>query len=114
MDKQEQERHGISLFKIDYEIDGKDNAIYSAGIVAFNSEEAVKSLAEFLRLNISDFKGFKIDQLGFQGAVHHLSDQVRNEIIKGAKIREAAMQEAKEPEPKKTTPKKKSVLKKDG
>ena len=114
MDKQEQARHGISLFKIDYEIDGKDNAIYSAGIVAYDSEEAVKSLAEFLRLNISNFKGFKIDQLGFQGAVHHLSDRVRSEIVKGAKMREEALTKADEEpkEEKKTAPKKKSVLKK--
>jgi len=63
MDTQEEKRHGISLFKIDYEIQGKENSVYSAGIVAETSEQAVKSLADFLANNITDFKGYRIDTL---------------------------------------------------
>jgi len=111
MDKQEEKRHGISLFKIDYEIQGKEDSIYSAGIVAESSEQAVKSLADFLAANITNFQGYKIDTLSFQGAVHHLSDPVRKMIIGNAK----AMWEKSALESQVntlTTPKKKSVLKK--
>ena len=104
MDAQEEKRQGISLFKIDYEIEGKENAIYSAGIVAENSEEAVKSLADFLAANITNFKGYRIDTLSFQGAVHHLSDPVRKMIVANAKLMEESV---------KKPAKKKSVLKKD-
>lgn len=103
MDEQQEKRQGVSLFKIDYEIEGKENAIYSAGIVAENSEEAVKSLADFLAANIRDFKGYRIDTLSFQGAVHHLSDPVRKMIVENAKLMEESVKK----------PKKKSVLKKD-
>lgn len=84
MDTQEEIRHGISLFKIDYEIDGQDGSIWSAGIIAETSEQAVKSLAKFLTDTIKDFKGFKIDTLSWQGAVHHLSEQVREKIVGGS------------------------------
>jgi hypothetical protein len=102
MDTQEEKNHGISLFKIDYEIQGKENSVYSAGIVAETSEQAVKSLADFLAANITNFKGYKIDTLSFQGAVHHLSDPVRKMIVGSAKAMEESVK----------TPKKKSVLKK--
>lgn len=107
MDEQQEVKQGISLFKIDYEIQGQDS-IWSAGIVAYSSEEAVKSLAKFLRETIKDFKGFKIDTLAFQGQVHHLSEQVREKIMQSAQVvtQEELQAEAK---PKK----KKSVLKKD-
>ena len=81
MDEQEEAKHGISLFKIDYEIDGQDGNIWSAGIIAHTSEEAVKSLASFLKTSVKDFKGFKIDTLAWQGAVHHLSDSIREAIV---------------------------------
>ena len=84
MDTQEEIRHGVSLFKIDYEIDGQDGSIWSAGIIAETSEQAVKSLAKFLGDTIKDFKGFKIDTLSWQGAVHHLSEEVREKIVGGA------------------------------
>lgn len=106
MDTQEEKKHGISLFKIDYEIQGKENSVYSAGIVAETSEQAVKSLADFLAANITNFKGYKIDTLGFQGAVHHLSDSVRKMIVGNAAI----MAESVKKPVSKT---KKSVLKKD-
>lgn len=103
MDEQQEVKQGISLFKIDYEIQGQDS-IWSAGIVAYSSEEAVKALAKFLRDTIKGFKGFKIDTLAFQGQVHHLSDQVREKIIQGAQVvSQAELKEEK--------PKKKSVLK---
>lgn len=102
-DTQEEKSRGISLFKIDYEIQGKENAIYSAGIVAETSEQAVKSLADFLAANITNFKGYKIDTLSFQGAVHHLSDTVRKMIVGNAQMMEESVKK----------PKKKSVLKKD-
>ena len=84
MDQKEEERHGVSLFKIDYEMEGQDS-IWSAGIVAATSEEAVKSLAKFLKDTISNFKGFKIDTLAWQGAVHHLSENVREKIVANSK-----------------------------
>jgi len=102
MDTQEEKKHGISLFKIDYEIQGKENSVYSAGIVAETSEQAVKSLADFLAANIKNFKGYRIDTLAFLGAVHHLSDSVRKMIVGNARVMENAVK----------TPKKKSVLKK--
>lgn len=107
MDTQEEIRQGISLFKIDYEIQGQDS-IWSAGIVAYSSEEAVKSLASFLKDTIENFKGFKIDTLSFQGAVHHLSDAVRSQIVgpfqdKPEKKKDVEKKEKKE---------KKSILKK--
>lgn len=105
MDTQEEKRHGISLFKIDYEIQGKENSVYSAGIVAESSEQAVKSLADFLAANIKNFKGYRIDTLSFQGAVHHLSDQVRKMIVGNARVMAESV--------KSPSPKKKSVLKKD-
>jgi len=82
MDQKTEEKHGVSLFKIDYEMDGQDS-IWSAGIVATTSEEAVKSLAKFLKESIKGFKGFKIDTLSWQGAVHHLSENVREKIVAG-------------------------------
>jgi len=85
MDQKTEEKHGVSLFKIDYEIDGQDGSIWSAGIVATTSEEAVKSLAKFLKDTIKNFKGFKIDTLSWQGAVHHLSEDVRAKIIASSK-----------------------------
>lgn len=106
MDEQQEAKLGISLFKIDYEIKGQDS-IWSAGIVAYSSEEAVKSLAGFLRETIKGFKGFKISQLSFQGQVHHLSDAVRAKIVEGSQV--VTHEELKEEEVK---PKKKSVLKK--
>lgn len=105
MDEQQEARQGISLFKIDYEIQGQDS-IWSAGIVAYSSEEAVKSLAKFLRETIKNFKGFKISQLAFQGQVHHLSDSVRAKIVEGSQV--ITHEELKEEKP----AKKKSVLKK--
>lgn len=105
MDEQQEIKQGISLFKIDYEIQGQES-IWSAGIVAYSSEEAVKSLAKFLRDTIKDFKGFKISQLSFQGSVHHLSDSVRAKIVEGSQV--ITHEELKEEKP----AKKKSVLKK--
>jgi hypothetical protein len=103
MDAQEEIKHGVSLFKIDYEIDGQDGSIWSAGIIAETSEQAVKSLAKFLTDTIKDFKGFKIDTLSWQGAVHHLSEEVRAKIVGGAVQK-----------PKKASKKtKKSILDKD-
>ena len=103
MDQKTEEKHGVSLFKIDYEIDGQDGSIWSAGIVATTSEEAVKSLAKFLKDTISNFKGFKIDTLSWQGAVHHLSENVREKILASSKTQKTA---------KKAKDGKKSILKK--
>jgi len=109
MDTQEEARHGISLFKIDYEIDGqKEGSMWSAGIVAYSSEEAVKSLAKFLRDTVTGFKGFRINTLSFQGQVHHLSEAVREQVMQSSQILgKAELKEA----PKKKTEKKKSILK---
>jgi len=104
MDEQQEVKQGISLFKIDYEIQGQDS-IWSAGIVAYSSEEAVKSLAKFLSQTIKDFKGFKIDTLAFQGQVHHLSEQVRARIVEGSQV--VTQEDLKAT----SKPKKKSVLK---
>lgn len=95
------ETQGIGLFQINYEMDGSEE-IWQVGIVAYGQEQAVKALAKFLKENKKDFKGFKIDTLSYQGAVHHLSDEVRSKIIDGY--------EAGKPRPKKVT-QKKSILK---
>lgn len=111
MDTQEEKRQGISLFKIDYEIDGqKEGTMWSAGIVAYSSEEAVKSLAKFLSESHTDFKGFRINQLAFQGQVHHLSESVRKQIVQGSQV-VAKAELKKEEKPKKKTTAKKSILK---
>ena len=110
MDTQEEAKHGISLFKIDYEIDGQtEGSMWSAGIVAYSSEEAVKSLAKHLSKTVTDFKGFKINTLSFQGQVHHLSEAVREQVVQGSQI--MSKTELKEETPKKKTAAKKSILK---
>ena len=98
------ENQGIGLYKIDYEMKDKDD-IWTVGIVAYGQEEAVKALTSFLRGHVKDFKGFKIDTLSYQGAVHHLSDNVRGKILEGYK--------PVKPKKKTTTEKKKSILDKD-
>jgi hypothetical protein len=111
MDKQEETRKGISLFKIDYEIDGQEGAMWSAGIVAYGSDEAVKSLTKHLNKTISGFKGFKITTLSFQGQVHHLSEAVREQIVQSSQIMsQTELKKEKKPK-KKATDKKKSILK---
>ena len=96
MDQKTEEKHGVSLFKIDYEIDGQDGSIWSAGIVAETSEQAVKSLAKFLKDTISNFKGFKIDTLSWQGAVHHLSENVREKIVANSQPQKKVKKKAKD------------------
>jgi hypothetical protein len=67
----------IGLYKIDYEITGKENegALWSCGVLAYNQEEAVKTLADFLK------KPFKCDTLSFQGACHAISQPIRDKVI---------------------------------
>jgi len=67
----------IGLYKIDYEISGKDNegALWSCGVLAYSQEEAMKTLADFLK------KGFKVDTLSFQGPCHAISQPIRDKVI---------------------------------
>jgi hypothetical protein len=97
------ENQGIGLYRIDYEMKDKED-IWQVGIIAYNQEEAVKALATFLKDQVKDFKGFKIDTLSYQGAVHHLSDNVRGKILEGY--------EPVKPK-KKATQQKKSIMDKD-
>ena len=113
---------GIGLFKIDYEMDiqGQNRNYentFQAGIIAYGSDEATKTLSAFLRKSIKGFRGFKINQLSFEGYCHAISDNVREQIIKGA-IAEgkvfAAVEEFDEPTPKPTKSvkkEKKSIIK---
>lgn len=89
MDKQ------LGLYKVDYEIEGDSrmkDTLWSAGILAYSSEEAVKSLADWLK------KPFKIDTLSFQGPCHAVSEVVREKIYEGqlAKMKAAKKTEKKE------------------
>lgn len=80
--------NGIGLYKIKYEMDvkGRDRSetAYIAGVVAYNSEEAVQTLINFAKTKIKGFKGLKIDEVAFEGLCHAMSDGVRDAVIKGA------------------------------
>lgn len=76
MDKQ------LGLYKIDYEIEGDSkmrDTIWSAGVLAYSSEEGVKTLANWLK------KPFKIDTLSFQGPCHAVSDAVQEKVYQNQK-----------------------------
>ena len=78
---------GIGLYKINYEMSlkGDDNKpSYIAGIIAYNSEEAVQTLVSFLRNKVKGFKGLKINELAFEGLCHEMSDTVKDAVINGA------------------------------
>jgi len=81
---------GIGLYKINYEMDvqgAEQRPSYTAGIVAYTSEEAVKTLTNFCAKRVTGFKGMKIQEMGFEGLCHDMSDKVKNVILSGA-IRE--------------------------
>jgi uncharacterized protein YaeQ len=78
---------GIGLFKINYEMDLKgssDNPQYSAGIIAYSNEQAVKTLVNFCKNKVKGFKGLKVQELAFEGLCHEISDEVKNVILNGA------------------------------
>jgi hypothetical protein len=79
---------GIGLYKINYEMDVKgrtEGEPYLVGIIAYTSEEAVKTLTDFCAKRVKGFKGAKIQELAFEGNCHAMSDKVKNAILKGAK-----------------------------
>lgn len=82
----------IGLYRIDYEIAGKDNegALWSCGVLAYNQEEAVKTLADFLK------KGFKIDTLSFQGPCHAISQPIRDKVSVVANKKESTFRPVEE------------------
>lgn len=78
---------GIGLYKINYEMDitgDNDKPQYTVGIIAYTSEEAIKTLANFCKKNVKGFKGFKVQELAFEGLCHDMSDKVKNAILNGA------------------------------
>jgi hypothetical protein len=98
MDKQ------LGLYKIDYEIEGESrmkDTMWSVGILAYDSEEAVKCLAKWLR------KPFKIDTLSFQGPCHAVSDQVQEKL--GVDL----SKKTTTPKKKITTPQKRAAARKE-
>ena len=117
-------QRGIGLYKINYEMDVKgssDKPQYSAGIIAYTNEEALKTLAKFCTKNVKGFKGVKVQEMGFEGLCHEISDQVKDVILAGA-VREgkviATEAHAKvlaelETKAKKAATTKKSIVKKD-
>jgi len=79
---------GIGLYKINYEMDVKgstEGEQYMVGIIAYTSEEAVKTLTDFCAKRVKGFKGAKIHELAFEGNCHAVSEKVKNAILKGAK-----------------------------
>jgi len=80
---------GIGLYKIRYEMDvkgsSKDQA-YTAGIIAYTSEEAINTLVKFAKNKVKGFKGLKIDEVSFDGGCHALSDPVKAVILKTAML----------------------------
>lgn len=78
---------GIGLYKINYEMDLKgssDRPQYTAGIIAYTNEEAVKTLANFCNKNVKGFKGLKVQEMAFEGLCHEMSDQVKNIMLSKA------------------------------
>lgn len=85
---------GIGLYKVRYEMDvenSKRDQSYIAGVIAYTSKEAVDSLIEFAKVNVKGFKGMRVDEVSFDGAVHALSDTVRSAILNTAKAEGALM-----------------------
>lgn len=80
---------GIGLYKIRYEMDVVNSAReqnYIAGVISYSSDEAVKTLVNFAKGNVKGFKGLKIEEVAFEGGCHAISDTVRKEILKVAKL----------------------------
>lgn len=110
------QNRGIGLFKIDYEMDVRDSKgehTYQAGILAYGSDEAVETLRQDLIKRVKGFKGFKINQVAFDGYCHALSNKVRSAVINGA-VNEGLVaytpnKVVKEKTTKTTTPKRKIV-----
>lgn len=111
---------GIGLYKVNYEMDvvGADQrASFSAGIIAYTSEEAIQTLTDFLTKNIKGFKGMKIQEMGFEGLCHAMSEKVENAIInKALKMGKVLLPEDDAPEEKpkaKKAQQKRSIVPKD-
>jgi len=114
---------GIGLYKISYEMDVKgssDHPQYTAGIVAYSNEEALKTLTDFCNSNVKGFKGLKIQEMAFEGLCHSISNKVKKAIVGGA-INEGKVVSAQihkevlrqlEETVKKTSSTKKSIVKK--
>lgn len=109
---------GIGLFKINYDMDlagrsDTDRPHYTAGIIAHTNDEAVETLRMFCVKNVKGFKGFRIDQIAFEGLCHEMSESVKEKVIGGAIARGIVKRvKTKEEEPKPTKPQKKvSILK---
>lgn len=99
----------IGLYKIDYEIEGErgmDTPIWSAGVLAYSQEEAIKTLADFLK------KGFKINTLSFQGPCHAVSDSIRKKLFTQEKAKLETPKPTKKAKKVKAEPKK-SIIKKE-
>lgn len=80
---------GIGLYKIRYEMDvvnSKRDQNYIAGVIAYSSEEAVNTLVNFAKEKVRGFKGLKIEEVAFEGGCHAISETVRKNIIKNAKL----------------------------
>lgn len=77
----------IGLYKINYEMDikgsSKDNN-YIAGVIAYSSDEAVNTLIEFGRAGVKGFKGVRVHQVAFEGAIHTISKPIRKAILETA------------------------------
>lgn len=114
---------GIGLFKINYDMDlvgqsqNADRPQYTAGVLAHTNDEAVETLRQFCVKNVQGFKGFRINQIGFDGLCHAISKDVEEKIIGGAINRGIVKKVDKVEEKKTTTPKKVqkkvSILKKE-
>ena len=78
---------GIALYKVSYEMDIKGDSnpeTFTAGVVAYSNEEALQTLTNHCKNNITGFKGMKINEMAFEGLVHAMSDKVEKAIINKA------------------------------
>lgn len=83
MDNMKTEK-GIGLYKISYEMDTKTNGSeknYIAGILAYTNKEAIDTLVDFCKTKVKGFKGFKVNEVAYEGGCHALSEDVRNAVV---------------------------------
>ena len=76
---------GIGLYKVNYEIDiqgsDKENQ-YTAGVMAYSSDESVSSIVDFCKQTIKKFKGIRVHQVSYEGPIHTMSKAVKQAVLK--------------------------------
>lgn len=78
---------GIGHYKVRYEMDvvgSNRDQHYIAGVIAYDSKEAIDTLVAFARKRVKGFKGLKVDEVAYEGGCHAISDAVRNAVLTAA------------------------------